>query len=297
MKRGSLSGLRAPALDPGELLHIGASQHMDFGAWVGEVRRRARAVRLSGTTVVARSLGRYSIFLDADDVGFATHIIMDGFWEPWIARFLVSRIKPGMVVVDVGANYGYYTLIMADLVGATGKVHAFEPNPEVLQQLDKTVAVNGFERIVTLYNEAVVDADGEMRTLAVPKGEPKNGFIASARHGAGSLASFEVPVCTLDRRLASCERVDFVKVDAEGAEELIVKGMDGLLMRHKPDLLLEFNRARGVDPMGMVLRLNTIYGQNPLHVSDEGALAPVTAEDLNGRRGGHDWMLFYSMRR
>jgi FkbM family methyltransferase len=283
------------AFDVGGLLHIGAAQHMEFMVWLREVRKRARVVRLDGGTVLARSLGRYPIFLDASDVGFGTHLMMDGFWEPWIAKFLISRVKSGMVAVDVGANYGYYTLIMADLVGRGGMVHAFEPNPNVCLQLAKSISVNGFEGVVTLHQDAVLDVVDGARMLLVPSGEPKNGHIVSEASGAEGGRAFEVSVCSLDSRLLSGRRIDFIKVDAEGAEELIVKGMDGILNQHKPELLIEFNCGRGLDPVAMVSRLNEIYRCGPMHISHDGVIEGVTLEQVMSRRVGEDWMLFYSM--
>lgn len=83
------------------------------------------------------------------DVGFAPHIIMDGFWEYWITQFIAARMKDGAVVLDVGANFGYYTLLMSDLIGPSGKCIAFEPNPGVAAKLRKTIAINGFESRAT----------------------------------------------------------------------------------------------------------------------------------------------------
>ena len=66
-------------------------------------------------------------------------MIMDGFWEYWLTKYFAEQIKPGDTVIDIGANLGYYTLLAGDLVTATGRVVAVEPNPLVFELLSKSV--------------------------------------------------------------------------------------------------------------------------------------------------------------
>ena len=75
------------------------------------------------------------MYLDTRDVGFAQHIIMDGYWEYWVTQFMIEVVKPGFRVVDIGANFGYYTNLLSDLVGPDGCCLAIEPNPNTLAKL------------------------------------------------------------------------------------------------------------------------------------------------------------------
>src|SRR5436853_284660 len=81
-----------------------------------------------------RVLGSCKMYLDTRDTGFGSHVSLDGYWEPWITVFVARQLRPGMVAIDVGANYGYYSLLFAALVGDTGHVYAIEPNPEIVSK-------------------------------------------------------------------------------------------------------------------------------------------------------------------
>ena len=109
-----------------------------------EIRTRCRSQYLGDYEILCRCLGRYSMFLDTRDVGFASHILMDGFWEYWVTRFMVEIIQPDFRVLDIGANFGYYSLLLSDLVGSNGFCLAVEPNPQVARKLKKNLAINGF---------------------------------------------------------------------------------------------------------------------------------------------------------
>ncbi|WP_165933708.1 FkbM family methyltransferase [Aquabacter spiritensis] len=268
------------------------SQDIDVYAWQNAIRRRAKAVHLGGTTMLARSLGRYLMFLDAEDVGFAPHILMDGFWESWITRFMVSRIQPGMVVADIGANFGYYTLLMADLAGPGGKVLAFEPNTKVVAALAKSVAVNGYSATVQIEQVAVSDRSGETCLFVVPPGEPKNGYLVPATARTRHPDATEVPVRKLDDYMAAHPRLDFIKIDAEGAEERIFAGMTALLERDRPEILLEFNAQRSADAALFLDLLAGYYGREFQTIDHLGNLKPVTREQLLTEQYGVDWMLF-----
>jgi hypothetical protein len=93
------------------------------------IRSLCRNAFLGNATSLCTVLGRYKMFVDSEDVGLSAHLLMDGYWEMWATEVMAQLIKPGMVVADVGANLGYYTVLMGELVGETGAVHAFEPNP------------------------------------------------------------------------------------------------------------------------------------------------------------------------
>src|SRR5258707_8071492 len=108
------------------------------------IRRRVQTAYLGDGLVLARILGRQKILLNGSDRGFACHLMLDGFWEMWLTQFLAGQVKPGMTVVDVGANFGYYTVLFADAVGDAGRVIAVEPNPDAAALLRETVLLNGY---------------------------------------------------------------------------------------------------------------------------------------------------------
>ena len=144
------------------------------------VRSLCQNAYLGDQTALCRVLGRYKAFVDTADTGLSSHLLLDGYWEMWVTEALLGFVREGMVAVDVGANLGYFTLLLADLCGSSGRVHAFEPNPALLDRLRRTLAVNGYGPRTRVHGVPLSDEDGRAVELVVPGGEPKNGHIVAA---------------------------------------------------------------------------------------------------------------------
>ena len=250
-------------------------------------------VYLGGDTALCRVLGFYKIYLDTNDTGFASHVLLDGFWEMWLTIFFARQIKPGMTVIDIGANFGYYTLLFGSLVGGEGHVYAVEPNPRVAAKLRRTISLNGLSGRTVMIEAAAGDSDGET-ILFVPHGEPKNGTVIAKRAKVTdeSGALHDVPRIRLDRLAASMPRIDLVKIDAEGAEEGVIAGMEGILRRDKPKLILEFNARRYADPASFLDRLNSMYGRMR-YIDFNCTAAEVSREKVARDKSGEDWILYF----
>jgi len=227
------------------------------------VRAATGAVYLGEHEALCRVLGRYKMFVDTRDRGFGSHLLLDGYWEIWLTRFLARAIRPEMVCVDVGANLGYYALLMADIVGPTGRVLAFEPNPAVARLLEANLGVNGFAARSRVLPMALGDGSAASGAFAVPHGEPKNAALiapGTEAHFAGAAEVLQVPVIAFDSLADAPPRIDLVKIDAEGAEDAILRGMAAMLRRDRPLLVLEFNAARAYDGQAVLAELLGIYG-------------------------------------
>lgn len=250
-----------------------------------QIRAATQTAYLGHETVLARVLGRYKTFLDTRDRGFAAHLMLDGYWEMWLTQFVARHVADGMHVVDVGANFGYYSLLMGDLIGSSGRLLAVEPNPPVAEMLRKTLELNGFGARSTVIAAAAGATDGA-GSLLVPEGEPKNAMLVSASNPTDQ-GLVAVPIRQLDRLLDGFPRVDFLKIDAEGAEEDIITGLSETIARHKPRIVLEFNPGRCRDPSGLLARLRQPYPQlrclgfdaEVTTVSDDALLDPTNQED------------------
>ena len=262
-----------------------------------ELENRCRAmtnpVYLGNDTALCRVLGGSKIYLDTRDTGFGSHVMLDGYWETWLTIFFARQVRPGMTVIDVGANFGYYTLLFGALVGATGRVYAIEPNPAVVEKLRRSIALNGLATRTTILEAAAGAADGEA-TLYVPYGEPKNSTIVANAAGVAPASGtiHKVHQIKLDRLGATNARVDLVKIDAEGAEQDILAGMEGILRRDKPCLVVEFNAARYADPAGFIEWLSALYGRMR-YIDFEANAAELTAKQLLSDRSGEDWLLLF----
>ena len=158
------------------------------------------------------------------------------FPEPEVSALMVHVIKPGDTVIDVGANTGFYTCLLARLVGPTGTVIAFEPGTNNLPHLKENIAVNKFEN-VTIHEKAAWSECGFTK------------FYLNADSGQNALWSFpysetvEVEVTTLD---GACLGLSpkLAKIDVEGAEEHVLRGMCLLLAKGLPQFVTcEINAA------------------------------------------------------
>jgi FkbM family methyltransferase len=263
-----------------------------------ELENRCRAmtnpVYLGENTALCRVLGGYKIYLDTRDTGFGSHVLLDGYWEPWITVFVARQLRPGMTVIDVGANYGYYTLLFGALVGPTGHVYAVEPNPAVVPNLRRSVDLNGLTSRTTIVPAAAGAVEGGEASLFAPRGEPKNATVTMVPETAApeSGVFYTVPQVTADSFAAAATRIDFVKIDAEGAEEGVIAGMMKILIRDKPGLILEFNAARYHDPCNFIDKLKVVYSQMR-YIDYESNASPVTTDDLLTKNWGQDWLLYF----
>ena len=198
-----------------------------------EIRARARAVYLGDHLTLARVLGQSKMLLPTTDVGFASHLMLDGFWEIWLTLFFARLVTPGMTVIDVGANFGYYTLLFGNAVGPSGHVIAIEPVPSTAAILARTIELNGLMGRTRLVAAAAWDRpDIEVHMLGRPE-EPKNAAVI----GQAQPGSIAVPTTTVDALARALTRLDLVKIDAEGAEVAIIAGMRETIARLRPKIL------------------------------------------------------------
>nr|WP_255575225.1 FkbM family methyltransferase [Caldovatus aquaticus] len=169
--------------------------------------------------------------------------MLEGRWEPWIEAGLASVVKPGMRFCDIGANFGYYTLLGAHWVGPEGRVYAFEANPEILRKLRKSVAVNGFDDRVTLFGNAVY-SDHRTLEFRYTFEFSGGGSVSGGGGGPWTVHRVKVEAAPLDSLLADVSHVDVMKIDVEGAEPHVFRGARKLMARSRAlSLVVEFHAA------------------------------------------------------
>jgi len=261
---------------------------------IDRCRALAHPVYLGDDVVLCRILGLLSFYLDRRDASFAGRVLLDGFWEIEATLFISRRVRPGMTAIDIGANYGYYTLLLGALVGETGHVIAIEPNPDAAALLRRSLMANDLSGRTTLHEVAAGASDGNEVSLAVPECRPMNARIVYAPAEAGNdrVAHRRVRQVTVDALAAGLPRIDFVKIDAEGAEERVIEGMLTTLQRHRPSLVLEFNIERVKEPTRLLRLLSELYGGIG-YIDDDGDRAETTLAQLTSQRRGCDWMLCF----
>ncbi|MBV9929854.1 MAG: FkbM family methyltransferase [Alphaproteobacteria bacterium] len=275
----------APARPPA-ILSLGDIAALPRDVVEAACRAVASPVYLGGGVGLCRLLTRYKFHVATDDVGFGANVLLDGYWESWLTRFIARTVRRGQTVVDVGANCGYYSLLLADLVGPEGRLFAVEPNPAMADLLARSISLNGFAGRTEICRVALGAEEGGTARLAIPEREPKNASIVSADTGGEGC---EVPLRRLDALVGAGTQVGFIKVDAEGAEEAIFEGMAGLLPQ-RPPMVLEFNAARYDLPGRFLDRLTGAYGALR-YVDYDGLSAAVTPHRLLSDNFGEDWLL------
>lgn len=159
-----------------------------------------------------------------------------GTYEPEVIAALENHVKEGMVVLDIGANHGYFTILCSQLVGPRGIVYAFEPEPANYQLLAKTLLANDFKNVQAV--KLAVSSRSGIEKLFTE--EAYLGTHSLEKKGAGDF--IEVDLTSVDdfMKLNQVERVDFVKIDVEGHEVEVLKGMTEAMQRWKPSIICEF---------------------------------------------------------
>ena len=154
-----------------------------------------------------------------------------GRYEPGCVRFIRQTLRPGMRCLDAGAQTGFYTCLIASLVGETGMVHAFEPMPESYQLLLKNVAENRFGARVRPYQLACSNAASQLDASRVGQM-----YVAGAVDGCPrvSMTAARVDDIVLDD-------LDLIKIDVEGHEPAALDGMRQVIARSHPIILSECN--------------------------------------------------------
>lgn len=167
-------------------------------------------------------------------VGSSIHGCFLGSYEYQETSIFEERVKKGDIVFDIGAHVGYYTLLSAVLVGDKGKVFAFEPVPRNLFYLYRHLKINHFSN-VKIFEIAVSDLEG-METFV------SDTFNQSQSHFSlqGNLV---VKKNSLDELFSRKEipEPDFIKIDVEGAEKLVILGAKSLLQSVHPDIVISFH--------------------------------------------------------
>jgi FkbM family methyltransferase len=272
-----------------EELFINALASMTRAEAEVAIRSRVQTIYLGNENVLCRVLGHSKMLLSTRDLGFSCHVMLDGYWEIWLTLFFARTVTPGMTVMDIGANLGYYTLLLGEAVGPSGHVIAVEPVPQTSELLKKTIDLNGMAERVRLVTAAAAGPGTPVVTMYVPENEPKNAAIITAPL-AGTI---KVPAVSVDELTTHLSRLDLVKIDAEGAEQVIIEGMRVTIQHLRPNLLLEFNAHRYKDAAAFLEILSQSYPRMQT-LDFSGALAPVTAAEILGRSSLEDWLLYFS---
>jgi len=155
-----------------------------------------------------------------------------GVYEYWKTHLVMDLVKPGMVVVDVGVNKGYFSLLFAKLMEDKGKVLSFEPDPDNCFWIKKSINANKYNSI-KLYQIALSDKNGEATFYPGKKSGLGSLFLSNS--AAPDKKPFKVKTRKLDDILkeGGIEDIDIIKIDVEGSDLLVLKGAENTLKKSK----------------------------------------------------------------
>lgn len=240
-------------------------------------------LRNSHRTVIHAHINDYDLLVLAnEEVGRAIHF--GHKYESPETKYLQGIITRHSICVDVGANVGYFTMLMAK--GATaGKVYAFEPIPLNASLLRASLELNGFEN-VEVVESAVGEADGY-----VDLSQSIDSAYSSIRDTARKAVErvIHVPIARLDTfvRERSIQSIDLLKVDVEGAEGLVLLGSQALLddaLRRPSVVLMELfdeNLSSYDTNSSTIIDTMKSHGYEPFFATEEGKLVPFRSDALD----------------
>jgi FkbM family methyltransferase len=210
-------------------------------AWL----RRLSQMPRSGAAIVLLNgaLSGYRMRLDMR-AGHRRYAL--GTYEPEVVALIQSTLQGGETVMDIGANIGYFTLLMAHRVGAAGRVIAFEPVPSVYAVLCENLRLNACSQ-AQAECKAVADVEG---TGAMQSDLNNPLSFVGQLSDVGELA---VPLVSIDRYVetAGLQKLDLVKIDVEGAEDRVIRGMTKTLKTLHPTVLVEIHANDGRTSEGL----------------------------------------------
>lgn len=211
---------------------------VDFGP-IAEKPDQMSGCYIGQGVVMTRLWSGHGMFVTGGDMIVTPHLIRIGVNEPHNSRVLCSLIGPGSVVVDVGANVGYFTILAAWRAWPDGKVWAFEPNPSSYRLLADNITANGFPAIVERRQLALSDRSGAAALQVFPGYEATatirdvpDAFMELTRRETGREShQLEVATIRLDEAMADVPEVHVMKIDAEGHEPAVLRGAMALVRR------------------------------------------------------------------
>jgi FkbM family methyltransferase len=183
------------------------------------------------------------VFLAQPAVPLGWHVAFFGTYEPELRQIFRAVLPVGGIAMDVGANVGWHTLLMAHLVGEGGRVLAAEPNPSVRKRLEDNLKLNRF-RQVEVIPHAIADTEGAVDFYGPDADDASSGdghvitAAAMAQRGVIRVETRRVDAILLATQI---ERLDLIKIDVEGFEWPVLQGAVQTIAKFRPHIVFEYN--------------------------------------------------------
>jgi FkbM family methyltransferase len=235
-----------------------------------------RRLRASGRPFRTVSVMGHALLLDVTDGSVSMRYFHDQPYEPHLTALIADTMRDGSVFIDVGANTGFFTMLAGRCAFPRGRVLAFEPHPAARAQMVRALALNGLGEVVTVSDAALSDQPAPAARLFTTTDSVLSTLdpaLAPLGDEYSFLTSVEVPVSTLDNWLDTAgpewmnRAIDLIKIDVEGVEERVLRGMTRTLDRN-PSLQLVCETHAG-SPADRLLQ-SAGFSVQPLDISRPG---------------------------
>lgn len=252
---------------------------------------RMPAAYLGQGRVLLETAFGHLMLVDGADTGIVPHLIRDGWFDRNLTNVIGSLLKPGMTFIDIGANFGTYTLFGAGRVGEHGRVIAIEASPAIAALLHESVLMNGFADYCDVLRCAAGAEEGTvlLHQFATRKGSSTMlahiAEVAQAEYGE-TITAQQVDCRTLDSIVEdlALERIDLVKIDVEGVEYEVLRGARAALIRHRPRLVFEWHSSFFAGREGVAQALYALMtgelGYSLHRIEADGKTRPIAFDEL-----------------
>ncbi len=250
--------------------------------------KNSSAVSLSDHEVLTNLYTGQLIYVDDRDVSVSPWLMFGGVWEDHSGKVLRRLLSPGDVFFDIGANFGYFSLLAGlEIEPRVNSLHLFEANPDLIPYLQRSLAVNGLTQYSTINGVAVADKMGTLKLNRI-----QNLWGGATMHDLDTLSRYrpikdvfdehyDVPAITIDSYVASneIERVDFIKIDVEGLEDRVYQGMlETVSANPQLKIFLEFTSGAYEDPAAFFEQISSAFSHVYMAPDDRhGELVEVDA--------------------
>lgn len=172
------------------------------------------------------------------------NIFFLGSYERDTNIILSQTVKAGFHVIEAGAHIGSETLLIANFVGGTGKVYAFEPNPMVKRDLNINIQLNNLEKVVEIPECALGENNADIDFFVNQASEPNQGMSSKYKFDS-NLFTIKVKQETIDFWVASnsIPKIDYIKMDVQGAELDIISGAQNTIDKYRPIIFTEADES------------------------------------------------------
>jgi FkbM family methyltransferase len=187
------------------------------------------------------------LYAYADDLSITPALMLDGLLEIGLTNYMIANLQPGMTVVDVGANIGYFSIIAGYKVGESGRVMAYEANPKNYDIMVDNLTINELKHNVDPFALAVSDSDQQLQFHVSERFQGNSSLKSHSdqyRQDFKSDCFDQIPVYAVSLDTQGFGKIDLLKVDVEGAELQVFRGASRLIANGKiTTAVFELNKS------------------------------------------------------